>query len=574
MRGWTALVAAALVVAGCTTLPTSGTVHTRTDADANSVNQAPYFAPPGPADGADPQSIVSGFLLALQANPPSTAVARSFLVDSARATWKPAQGTIVYDGTSYAGDGPLVRARLTGAHRLDQRGGWVQSATTSVDLPFSLVQQDGQWRIANPPTELPVPTSYFRSLYAPYTLYYYDRSGTVLVPTEVYLPRGEQIASNLVRGLLAGPGVALAPLTQSSVRPGIGLVGAVVTNDAGLAEVPFGPEILRLAPADLHRFVLQLAWTLAQVPGITRLRLTADGVPLPMPGGLSDMSLVDGLQYDAVSAPSSDVTGLSGGKVVTISAGSIRPAAGPLGQAGFSLRSVAHSVLEREYAAVSGNGTRVYEASDYSGGDSGPVRTVLSGGTNLLRPVYDRFGDLWVLDATRTGAVVHVIAGGHDRVVDVRGVTGHRITSFTVTRDGARLVAGTPSEGSVVLVAGIVRAERGRVVRVLRADAVNTEGTEAGPVVDLGQDSATTVAVLTRTPSGTRRILSVQLDGSIGLQSDTSDPISEPLVTLLVSPDPGLPRLAVSSDHQLLELSSQGQWSRIASDVLTAAYPQ
>lgn len=563
---------AALVVTGCTTLPTEGPVHTRTDDGSDTVNEAPYFSPPGPAEGADPEAIVNGFLLAVQANPPSTAVARSFLTDDAKAVWKPAAGTVVYDNATLSAHGDQVRARLSGAHRLDPSGGWRGGSTSSVlDLGFGLVQQHGQWRIANPPSALPVPSSYFRSLYAPYTLYFYDRTGTVLVPTQIYLPRGQQVASNLVRGLLDGPGPDLGRITQEAEGPSGGLVGPVVTNEEGIAEVPFSPDVQRLSAGDLHRLVVQLAWTLSQVPGIIRLRVTADGVPVTLPGGRSDVSVVGRLDYDPVSAPPGDVVALSGGRVVTVSATGVHPAAGPLGRTGYSMRSIAHSSVEHQYAAVSGNGARVYEAGDDA---SGTVRTVLSGGSDLLRPVYDRFGRLWVLDATRAGAVVHVISSGRDRVVAVPGISGRPVTSFTVTRDGARLVAGASSPESSLVVADILRAERGRVVRVLRAEPLDADGLDAGPVLDLGQSSGTAVSVLTRTASGTRRILPVQLDGSPGFGDGTSDAIPQPLDVLLVSPDPSVGRQAVSADHELLEPSSPGQWVRIAADILTASYPQ
>jgi hypothetical protein len=562
-------------LAGCTTLPDSGAVHTRADSDA--ADQVPYFSPPGPVRGADPASVVDGFLLAIQANPPSTAVARSFLADEAKATWKPVQGTTVYDNSVLSADGSEVRARLTGAHQLDQRGGWLGGSTsTTADLGFSLVQQHGDWRIVNPPASLPVPISYFRSLYAPYTLYFYDRTGTVLVPTRVYLPRGEQIASNLVRGLLAGPGPDLARWTRSAVRPGTGLEGSVLTNEDGLAEVPFGPEIQRLSAPDLHRLVVQLAWTLRQVPGITALRVSADGVAITAPGGAAEVNLSGGLEYDPVSAPSTEALALDGGRVVRLGNGGPVPVDGPLGRAGFSLRSVAGSVGSHRIAAVSGNGVRLYVAPDVGATGATKVRPVLDAGTDLLRPEYDRFGRLWVLDATRAGAVVHVLAGGRDRVVPVPGITGRRVGSFFVTRDGARLVAATTGpDNPSLLVAGIMRAgAAGAVVKVLRAARVDVPGVDLGTVLDVGQDSATTAAVLTRSASGTRRIITVELDGSPGDQGGTPDPVSDPLVSLLVDPDPDLPRRAVSADGRLLELSGTGQWLRVASDVLTASYAQ
>src|SRR5690349_14740113 len=100
-RGRAAVAVALLgmLVCGCSTLPTTGAVHTRPDTNAGSGDEAPYFAPPGPTPGAGREDVVRGFLLAMQANPPSTAVARSFLSARARASWKPVNGTVVYDAS-------------------------------------------------------------------------------------------------------------------------------------------------------------------------------------------------------------------------------------------------------------------------------------------------------------------------------------------------------------------------------------------------------------------------------------------------------------------------------------------
>ena len=51
-----------------------------------------------------------------------------------------------------------------------------------------------------------MPTSFFDRSFARFNLYFYDQTGRVLLPDPVFIPRGEQTATNLVRGLLAGPG--------------------------------------------------------------------------------------------------------------------------------------------------------------------------------------------------------------------------------------------------------------------------------------------------------------------------------------------------------------------------------
>lgn len=565
-----------LAVTGCTTLPDSGPVHTGPDPSVNVALDAPYFEPPGPTPGDDPAGIVRGFLLAMQANPPSTTIAREFLSQRARGDWKPVQGTIVYDVSTVEASGASVSARLSDAHRLDPSGSWVggQAASTAT-VPFTLVQQGGQWRIDNPPNALAVPSSYFASLFVPFNLYFYDRSGTVLVPTRVYVPRGEQTATDLVRGLLAGPGESLGQIAVSAFAPHTELDLSVVVTDAGVAEVPLGARFAELAPADLARAVAQLARTLRQVPGINRLRVTVGGSPVPLVGGATEVSVNTGSEADPDLAQARDLVAIQDKRVVRLGTGTPTPIGGPLGQPGFSLRSVALDIAGYRVAAVAGNGRRLYLAADRGSTAAKTVTSQLDGASNLLRPTYDPFGGLWVVDATPRGAVVHLLAGSQDRVVTVPGITGRPVSAFTVTADGTRFVA-TLATGSTptVLVSSILRSASGAVVQVEPASSIQYDGADLGPAIDVAQDSPTTIAVLSQATKDSGRIVSLELDGSPG-DPTTSTPVLVPgvLSGLVASPDSSLPVQVITTDHRLLEQNDASQWVRVAADVLAGAYP-
>ncbi|MCX6397011.1 MAG: LpqB family beta-propeller domain-containing protein [Propionibacteriales bacterium] len=572
------LLAAAVVLAGCTTLPTSGEVRTEPGAAGSGADQAPYFVPPGPKAGADRESVVRGFLLATQANPPSTSVARSFLTESARSTWKPA-GAIVYTTSSLEAGADQVVARLAGANRIDRRGAWdAAERSPTVDLRLDLVQEQGEWRIQNPPTSLPVPTSYFRNTYLPYLLYFFDRTGTVLVPTRVYLPRGEQVASSLVRGLLVGPTPAQGGATRSAFGSGVDLDLSVVIGDDGVAEVPLSSGIQRLSRAELYRAAAQLSATLRQIPGLVRFRVTVDGVAVPLVDGQTDVGLDLAPELDPVGVPQREYVAISGGRVVTEGDDGPRPIGGPLGDEGFALRSVAQSLRTDEVAVVARNGRRAYQAPTTGDRAPGRVRTVLDGASNLLRPSFDRFGNLWLVDATRAGAVVHVIAtNGRDRVVEIAGVSGRKVASFTLTRDGASFVAGL---GSVVtptlLVSDLVRTESGRLARALPARRVAVPDAGLAVVVDLAQESATGIVVLTRSTARGNRLFSVELDGSPGRVVGTELPaVPGVVVGVLAVPDTDLPVLVVSAGGEVLRPSDPpGEWVRTAADVVAASFPQ
>jgi hypothetical protein len=576
---WLCALALGAAVCGCSTLPVSGDVHTRPARADETADQAFDFVPPGPRKDDTQEGIVRGFLLAMQANPPSTAVARSFLSSRAKVTWRPNQGTIVYDAATISTADAQVTARLRGAYELSPHGAWLDgTSATTTTVPLTLVAEGGEWRIDNPPNALAVPASYFSSLFVPFNLYWFDHSGTVLVPTKVYVPRGEETATNLVRGLVAGPPPTQREAALSAFPERGDLDPIVVVNESGIAEVPLESGALRLTPADLNRVVVQLAWTLRQVPGIHRLKITVDGAPVSLSDGRSDVSVAEGADYSPVASVQRDLLAIAGGRVVLGDGEHASPVSGPFGEPGFVLRSLAWDPRDHVIAAVAGSGRRVFVAPDLGGRSAARVRTVFDGGSDVLRPAYDRFGGLWLVDNTKRGAVVHLLEGEEDRVIPVTGVSGHRISAFTVTRDGATLVA-VLAKGSnpTVQVSSLVRDADGRVQQAMPARTLRINGADLGPARDVVQNGATTVAVLTRPATGDDQIVFVELDGSPGTEvsdgPEAPDSVPGALDALVASPDPAQSLVSVGEHH--LFTYDGGRWVRSAlTGVVAATYAQ
>ena len=566
------VLAAALVAAGCTTLPDSGPVHVVQGAGAAADPTQYTFKPPGPRAGDSPEAIVRGFLLAQEANPLTTAVAREFLSDSARKTWKPNQSTVVYETRTVGPGANGVRVTLDQTHRLDQRGGWQPGPGTPTAVDVQLVQEGGEWRIVNPPNALVVPSSYFEDRFAPYELFFFDRTNRVLVPDTVYLPRGQQTATNLVRGLLAGPGPGLAPVVRSAVPAGTDLDLSVSITDGGLAEVPLSGQILALSPEARELVGTQLAWTLRQLPGVERIRLLVDGAPVPLPDGRVDTSIDAGQSFDPVGAGMDrHLLGIRGGAVAAL-AGTQRPG-GPLARRGFVLRSVAASRGAGQIAAVSGSGRSLYVAPNEGSANPSRVRTPIATGTDLLRPGFDMFGDLWVIDRTSRGAVVHVVRGGRDQVVDVPGVSGRPLAAGVVSYDGTRLAVARTVDGQAqVTVINLVRNAAGEVARV--GPALSLPGVQSGPAIDLGWAGPNTLAVLSRPRASASQVTFVQADGSPGDQAPQPVVLARPGTALVVSIDTRQ-TLYVQSGDGLYPLVSSDEWASAPSpkDVVAAAYP-
>lgn len=559
---------------GCASLPVSGAVHREAADQPGKQSDAPYFNPPGPAKDGSPAAIVSGFMVAMQANPLSTSVAREFLSEHARSTWNPNRGTIIYEAFTVQPTRRGADVRLADTRRLDARGGWRDVPPGSAEsLDVALVSENGQWRIDNPPNALVVPTSYFQRSFSRFNLYFFDQTGTVLLPDPVFIPRGEQSASNLVRGLLAGPGAALADVTTSAIPTRTDLDLSVVVTESGVAEVPLSRELLQATPNELSHAVDQLAWTLRQVPGITRIRITVGGTPVPLPNGRTDASVSSGQQFDAATGGDEAVFyGLRSGRVVDLDSGD--PVTGPLGRVGYSMRSLAVSEQPRRIAAVAGNGRAVFLAATGAGTDAAPVARVFTG-TDVVRPSFDMLGNLWLLDRTPRGARVYVVRGTQAREVVIPGVTGAAVAAFSVARDGSRIAIGLAgASGPPIRIVDVLRTDDGIVSGPGQVRTVASGLSDASRIIDLGWRDPGVLAVLSRTTPETSQVGFVSSDGS-----PVPTTLVEPAVfrgvaaSLAVAPD-DVPLRLVTTDQRLYTLSSSGQWPRSSSRVSAAAYGQ
>lgn len=567
----------ACVLAGCATLPESGAVHRQASDRPDRPQDAPYFNPPGPERDGSPSAIVSGFLVAMQANPLSTSVAREFLSERARNAWTPNRGTVVYEAFAVKPTADGARVRLADTHRLDSRGGWVGGTPGgSETLDLRLVSEKGQWRIDNPANALVVPTSFFDRSFARFNLYFYDQTGRVLLPDPVFIPRGEQTATNLVRGLLAGPGGVLAEVSRSALPSRTDLDLSVIVTESGVAEVPLSREVLRATPNELSLAVDQLAWTLRQVPGIARVRLTVGGAAVPLSGGRIDAPVTSGTEFDAAGPSDAELWGLRGGRIVDLGPATDTgtPTDGPLGAPGYAVRSFTVSESPRRVAAVSGDGTTVFIAPAEGGDADTPVAKPVADATDILRPSYDMFGDLWLIDRTSSGARVLVVSGDGVRRLRVPGVTGADVAAFAVARDGSRLaVAYAGSRGPSVRVTDILRSDEGIISSAGSSRVFAAGGGDTTRLVDIGWRDPATLAVLSRGATETSQVSYISADGS---------PVAPELIApsvfrgsaqaMVIAPDITTPLRLVTPDQHLYTLSGNGSWPRTDAKVAAASY--
>lgn len=566
---------------GCSALPESGPIHRGSSDKTVEPDDTTRFSAPGPGRGDSRLEVANGFLTAMTANPLTAAVARSFLTTSAQSTWNPNRSTIVYQVAS-ANDaaGDVVRVRLSDAQRLDSRGGWLgPTGRGDSRLRLHLVREGGQWRIEDPPDASLIPEWFLEQHYRPFNLYFFDQTERVLVPDRVYVPRGDQTSSTLVRALLSGPGADVAPVTRTEFPPQTQLDLSVPVAPDGTAEVPFNDTLLKLPPQKLTRAVAQLSWTLRQVPGLTRLRLTVEGAPVSLPDGRRDFSVQEGDVFaPTVQGADDQLYGLRKGRVVVIRDSIERAVPGLFGRPGFSLRSIGVRLDGKAIAAVATDGGTVFvgPASGVATGKKARVSRVYAG-TNVLRPAYDVFGGLWLVDRTGTGSRIRLLAHGMTTTVDVPGISGRRVTAFVLSRDGTRIVAVIDGRGrgDRLVTANLLRSADGTFSRALAATEIEGVPSDIGDLRDVAWRSPNDLAVLGRPSRGRSEVAFVTLDGSPGDPTTVPpDSLAGNAVALAGSPDSSLPLYLVVPGLPLQRLDPNSRWrsSGIAKGLLAPDY--
>jgi hypothetical protein len=562
----------ALVLSGCAGLPGSGPLHAGPSQPQPDDLGIIEYTPGGPKPGATRAEIVRGFLEAMTATPLSTFVARQFLTGEASSGWVPEQRTLVYGGYQLREDGRTIAVRMTDIVALDGRGEWLgdPSDGRGVTSDLTLVKERGEWRIADPPDELVIPRSHFEARYIQLFLYFFDKSSQVLVPEPVYVPRGAQAPTLLVAGLLRGPRRDLLGVERTFIpaRTELGDISVPVSRD-GTAEVPLTDEVLDLDDERLNLVFAQLAWTLEQVPGIERMRITVDGSPLDLPGQRADTSVAGWSELDpAVAWASQSLFGLRDGRAVVVGADDERRVAGVFGSVDLGLRSIGVDLPAKQIAGVTRDGRSVLTAPRDRVNTDPPTaqdaKLVYSGGTDLLPPVYDLYDQLWLVDDTRGGAVLSVVREGTARRLQAPGISGHRVSAFLLSRDGTRLVAQLDEPGADRLVLARVRRDQtGEVRGILAAKPLDLAAAGVDRIRDLAWRTPGSVAVLGGRGRDVFTIAVEKVDGSqtLGDVAPSTELFGDQAVQVVTSPTPGTPLYLGTRSRRLFVLSSTGRWT-------------
>jgi Lipoprotein LpqB beta-propeller domain/Sporulation and spore germination len=560
---------------GCVAVPTTGPVR-KVEGQQPTCQNCVNVEVAAPAPGADPRQIVEDYLRATSNYQPNYSVAKQFLTKAALEKWSPEDGAIIFQGTPTAsGNSVILNAQLIGT--LDPNRSYTAQDRRRV-FDFGLTKEDGQWRIGKPPRGLMITESAFTRFYSSYSLYFISNGH--LVPDPIYLPNlrsSANIASVLMKALLAGPSVWLKPAVTTAIPPNTALSGDAVTITDGIATVPLNDPVLQLDEQQRALMAAQMMYTLQKAVGVRGVLFTVNQQPLRVAGG-DDVSFV--LPADAVPRELDPIPFVAGdqlyavrnGGVKLLSTGTaspeVRSVDGDLGKVR-SVDSLAVSFANTDLAVVSENRTVLR----WSPTASGRVHPLLSGQQNLLRPQFSRYGELWVIGG-RAGKQQMRVFRGDKRVVDTTGtdlLSKGEITAFRVSPDGARMAVIRKIGGRTELgLARINRAEKITVDGWRLLDTTQTEPPQLVRLRDVAWIDATELLVLGASgavaPPQTYRIS--QDASTITADGESTSSDAKELTVLL----PTQTAIVVGASGQSYR-NDTGQWSAFVGDVSTIAYP-
>jgi hypothetical protein len=486
-----AAVMAALLAAGCATIPSAGPV-----------NSTPVPAPTGeggtgccglivkgPQPGWNPEQVVSNFLLASSSFAHNHAIAREYLTPGASRLWQPrgnvtilAQTPRVYQQPGLQ-SGQDSRASVVVSWQdlatLNGNGQYIPASpggAAQQQEVFTLVSAKGRWLINGLPStgsgkvshELLLPSDLFRLVYAPRNLYFYAQQDQLLVPDPVFVPvESNDLVTTLVTGLLQNPNGWLQNAAVTAFPP-----GAKLTKVQVLPAPPGGKTAIvdiRL-PAGSPRSTVramaaQLVWTLTSPTYsptlIQAVKLKING-ELWMPGQAGGIQgLADYSHYVPHGRHDEPLYYVSSGGAVRMFGKAAHSVAVP-GEAGtgrIPLNKIAISPDGRYLAGIAGPSSTVYvsdlaaAAKTHAAASAGDLHSRLTG-AGFAAPSWDSDGNLWVAGRVHRTPGIWVIpgAGGAPERVSFPARLG-AVTGLRIAPDGVRvaLIVGEGASARLLL---------------------------------------------------------------------------------------------------------------------------
>ena len=585
-----------LACAGCVTMPTSGPVLATPREILEEEPGGFTIEPEPPPQGAPPSMIIRGFLTAMASVSQDYATAREYLTVQASALWHPTDSdAVIYaSGTTPSVEEGSLQVTMSAPQigYLHPDGSFISSEDPTWTHDFGMVREDGEWRISTPPQGLALSQYMFTQSYMRIDAYFFPTSGETLVPDPRYVPRTAWDRTTAARLVLDGPSDWLQDIVNTGARTGISLDGDV-TLTGGVADVPM--QCLQRPPtSDATQLAIEIAATMRDMTGVSRVRLSCDGIPVPLAGASQDASLPISIvgNYDSSLVGSTEsLAAVHDGVVAMMGEGDFIPVPGEWGAVEHDIDSFALSSDLGRIAAVTDDGLMI--------GPVGQGSAVLAiPGEGFLRPQLDSRGNLWAIrtvDGASSVSVVtadelaHAIADQKPPSVvtlDTAELGEVGIMGFQVSPDGHRilLIRQTETSEGTSIEVGIclITYEDDQASGIISWKPIRLiwEGAQLKTFADLAWMGPSSFVLLASTGVNPPEVFITNIDGlemdewGLPQRLDSVDADQKLAVEMAAHYTGATPQIVVrEQDGTVWSYQDGYQWRLLGEDVTSIAFP-
>ncbi len=569
-----------LALAGCAGVPNSSSPQA-----IGTVERPAPPSLPKPTPGMDPDILLREFLKATADPANRHLAARQFLTESASNDWDDAGSALLIDNVVF------VETRTTDRVSVSMRAD-ILGSLSDVGVfetgegalpdpgPIELVKTSEGWRIDRLPNGVFLDWEQFQDTYKRSTLYFADPTGKTVVPDPRYVAVSDpdQLATELVSKLIAGPRPEMVATVRNLLEPPLSLRGPVTRADGGKTGIGRGYggariELDNLTTTDPHSRQLlaaQLIWTLSRAGINGPYVINADGAALDdrfaAGWNTADVAATDPGAADGAAA---GLHALVDGSLVRLDGLRSSPVAGAFGQMpGQTAAALSRTGQQVASIVTLRPGAPDMESSLWVGPLGGDASQAIEG-RSLTRPTWSLDDAIWVVvDGINVVRVIQDASGQPARIpVDSIAVSTRfpgDITELQLSRDGTR--AALVIDGRVIL-AGVEQTPGGGYAltfpRRLGYGLQNT-------VVSLSWRTGDDI-VVSRT-DGRTPVSYVNLDG---VNSDgPSNNLLMPVTTVVANPS----AVYVADGRGVLQLSGSGGegdpgWTEVRPLMVAGALP-
>ncbi|HET9876482.1 MAG TPA: MtrAB system accessory lipoprotein LpqB [Mycobacterium sp.] len=465
------------LLAGCAGVPSSSAPQA-----IGTVEQPAPSNLPKPTPGMDPDVLLREFLKATADPANRHLAARQFLTRSASDAWDDAGSAMLIDKVVFVETrsanrvSVTMRADILGS--LSDMGVFETGEGVLPDPgPIELVKTSDGWRIDRLPNGVFLDWQQFQDTYKRHTLYFVDPTGKTVVPDPRYVAVSDpdQLATELVSKLVAGPRPEMANSVRNLLGPPLRLRGPVTRADGGATGVGRGYGGARIDldnlsttdPNSRQLLAAQLIWTLARADIKGPYKIDTDGAAL-------DDRFADGWTTSDVAATdpgAEDAAGtglhaLVGGSLLALDGQQSAHVGGTFGRMP-NQTAAALSRTGRQAASVVAHPGAPDAVASLWIGDLGGDAVQSADGHSLSRPSWGLDEAVWVVvDGNNVLRAIQETASGRPARIPVdSGAVSAQfpgpISELQLSRDGTRAAMVI---GGQVILASVEQPEAGRFV--------------------------------------------------------------------------------------------------------------